>query len=731
MLEIVLDGCRPTPLAHYLKALGVLRLVAEQKDPLARGFWSRDRFVLCSNLERAELERFLLEEYEPTPVTGPWNGGSGYYDKDNTKAIDAITSSEAARYAPYRETIAAAKTVLARLSLTEKPNPTQKEELLRACRAAFPDTALKWLDATFVLSDDGAKYPPLLGTGGNDGRLEFTNNFMQRLGSLFDPGTGLPEPEALPLLRASLFEEATTDLAKGAPIGQFLPGSAGGVNVVTGFGADSLINSWDFVLMLEGATLFAAAAARCLEQDTAGVLSYPFTVRSVGVGYHSSTAHDETKARAEIWMPLWQRPISLRELLAVLSEGRARVGGRAARNGVDFARAVAGLGVDRGIESFQRFGFHERNGLSYFAVPIGRFQVHAEPRVECLHEIDAWLDQYRGKASAQTAPASAARALRQLETSILDLCLRGDAQRQQAVLCALGRCERAMATSSRWTEASYANPVPALSGQWLLDCDDGTAEYRLAAAVASVWGNYASEGAKPRIVSIRRQLEPVATWKHDSGLRVRWNWEGTSDIAWTEGHLVDCLNSVMRRRLTNAVQSGVHSFPDVGRVFAELGDVAAFIDGRIDEERMTDLLWGLVLLDWTRVKREHSPASPNGDDMSISALYALMKLCFPGTSIQRRPASRDDQIPLVPRIHRAAAAGDSSVAANESIRRLRGSGFAPAVRTLYESAERTRRTAAALLFPIGDRARRILSNIVLRPSEANDPATAASEGSSS
>jgi CRISPR-associated protein Csx17 len=33
MNEIILAGCTPTPLANYLKALGVFRLVAEQKDP--------------------------------------------------------------------------------------------------------------------------------------------------------------------------------------------------------------------------------------------------------------------------------------------------------------------------------------------------------------------------------------------------------------------------------------------------------------------------------------------------------------------------------------------------------------------------------------------------------------------------------------------------------------------------------------------------------------------------
>ena len=34
-----LGGCAPAPLAHYLKALGILRLVSEQADSSARGFW--------------------------------------------------------------------------------------------------------------------------------------------------------------------------------------------------------------------------------------------------------------------------------------------------------------------------------------------------------------------------------------------------------------------------------------------------------------------------------------------------------------------------------------------------------------------------------------------------------------------------------------------------------------------------------------------------------------------
>jgi CRISPR-associated protein Csx17 len=48
MHEIELAGCRPEPLMSYLKALGILRLVSEQKDPEARGWWECDVFCLRS-----------------------------------------------------------------------------------------------------------------------------------------------------------------------------------------------------------------------------------------------------------------------------------------------------------------------------------------------------------------------------------------------------------------------------------------------------------------------------------------------------------------------------------------------------------------------------------------------------------------------------------------------------------------------------------------------------------
>jgi CRISPR-associated protein Csx17 len=63
--KILLTGCTPTPLAGYLKALGILRLVAEQKEAEVRGFWRDETFGLATALTADELVAFLLHEYAP------------------------------------------------------------------------------------------------------------------------------------------------------------------------------------------------------------------------------------------------------------------------------------------------------------------------------------------------------------------------------------------------------------------------------------------------------------------------------------------------------------------------------------------------------------------------------------------------------------------------------------------------------------------------------------------
>jgi len=102
---VKLHGCRPLPLAHYLKALGILRILGEQADDTAAGRWVHDEFEVASVFDQQAMVDFLLTRYSPTPVLAPWNGGSGFFRKDNTEAIEAIARGKASRLTPYREVI--------------------------------------------------------------------------------------------------------------------------------------------------------------------------------------------------------------------------------------------------------------------------------------------------------------------------------------------------------------------------------------------------------------------------------------------------------------------------------------------------------------------------------------------------------------------------------------------------------------------------------------------------
>ena len=231
----------------------------------------------------------------------------------------------AERFLPLHEAIQIAEKQIEKQKLIKRPTDTVKAELISALRSIYPESALSWIDAVLAFSRNRLSFPPLLGTGGNDGRLDFTNNFMQRLVSgktgLFDVKTGEPLPDTERLLRTSLFGDMSQGLYS-VSIGQFSPGSAGGPNATsTGYEGEASVNPWDFIFTLEGSIMFAGAATRRHQSSTDSGASFPFMVRTVGAGHGGISGADEEGARAEFWAPLWNQPASHKELAALLKEG--------------------------------------------------------------------------------------------------------------------------------------------------------------------------------------------------------------------------------------------------------------------------------------------------------------------------------------------------------------------------------------------------------------------------
>jgi CRISPR-associated protein Csx17 len=434
--------------------------------------------------------------------------------------------------------------------------------------------AVRWIDTCALVSSETVNYPPLMGTGGNDGNFEFSRTFQQQLQNLFDFGSGEPTPTAADLLRSALFGAVLPGLAFDGKIGQFDPRAAGGPNASTGFGGDSQVNPWDFVLMLEGALVFQTRLTRKFEAATQGALTYPFAVRPTQMGY-GSAAKDEA-VRAETWLPLWSRPARFDELQMLFGEGRAKLGGRSPRTGVDFAIALSDLGKFRGIEEFVRYGFQERNGLSYFAIPLGRFRPGNRTPFNPLAELEPWLVRFRRFAETDTAPDGVKRVHRLLETRILELAQNdqqpgGAGNPYLAVLIALGEVDQTLNRSHRWTTDQKLRPIPWLNWRWVKRCDDASVEFRLALALACR-GLYATVQMVPverdrhdDRHDDRHNIPQVVAVERDRGFRqrlvqvrgpVRPQWADADGITiWSARSLLDNLLALLQREELEARQA--------------------------------------------------------------------------------------------------------------------------------------------------------------------------------
>lgn len=589
--EIELTGCTPEPLMSYLKALGVFRLVAEQADANACLSWRGGTAVLRTALNQETLVAFFVETYIPTPVVAPWNGGSGFYG-GGSDALLTIEQSTSSRLGRYRDAISRARSVVPKT----KPKDEDKESLLIRCRSVLGDEVVPWLDSCFVLQEEGAAYFPLLGTGGNDGRLDFTNNFMQRTADVVTINKADRPPSSTQAnLRSSLFGDTLVCLGTTA-IGQFNPGGIGGPNGIQGkFEAASGVNPWDYVLMIEGALFFAGSIGRRLGSTGSSRSVFPFVVDSVAVGYGSSTTGEETTdgSRAELWLPLWRQPATYFELQHLMSEGRAQLDRRQARNAVEFALSVNLLGVDRGVDSFVRFGFLKRNGLAFLATPLGRIEVKWRPDARLLDDppLREWSDRLRrGCSDKEKTPHRYQAALRSIHRAMFSFASRSeignDAPRLLEVLRAVGRAELTLAHGITFAKSKYIRPLSSLNSQWVSQANDGSPEFRLAASLAGI------ASANGKVGPLRAQLEQVSVTKF-----VNWN-SGNTSAVWSHQPLANNLAAVFRRRQLESFQFGVgRGVPIDSYTSARLDDVLAFLNGQTDDGKLADLLWGLICVD--------------------------------------------------------------------------------------------------------------------------------------
>lgn len=451
---------------------------------------------------------------------------------------------------------------------------------------------------------------------------------------------------------------------------------------------------WDFILAMEGFPLWSSAATRRTEQLPQDRVSFPFYCDS-SVGGSFSLAFTEmpggeSKTNGEVWCPLWDRPASFAEILRLFAEGRLIARERTALRATQFAVAVASLGVERGITAFQRVGLLERSGsggnTSSLAIHLGTWSTRPLDHIELLDELRPFeasvaanlqlnANQPRRLLAARKAFEEALLAVSSrfitgeaagdVRSSLFLEVLTTSSQLEQSLSPTLGKVK--FKVKERLTERQIA-PLPPLAQRWLTVLGPDATELRLARAVSGIaaWGE-SSDPNRPVVEAIRSNLLPVRRRGRT------WQWDDTSRSAvWSRGAALSAnLTSILRRRLIDAQRGKGDGLPVWSQHGATFSDLLAYWNGEFDEARVADLIHGLALIDsgqWDqdrvddRQSREETPDLrtsavwfledepritldlprwlPPGELRAACALprvYHLLKLCFVGGRLPRRP----------------------------------------------------------------------------------------------
>lgn len=579
MTRHLLPGLRPEPMGSYLAGLGLIRLLGEQADPDATAMWTDHGLAIETRVE--DLATWLLDGYVPTPVLSPWNGGSGFgaKDKEPKRRINELRTHPSPRLAPVRTAIGVAEDV----AKAAGERGWDKRRVVQEFRNRCPEALLPWVDATVVLTGEQVTFPPLLGTGGNDGRLDFSTNFHERLLEVLDQtpkGRGRSLASARDLLAGTENERLSS-----ASVGQFDPVLAGGQSSSPFGAAASLVNPWEYVLLVEGALLFASGTVRRHQYDAVRA-ARPFTVSFSPDGSESGAAGEES--RGEVWVPLWSGALNLAEIRQLFSEARASWRGKPAQQAVEFYAATRTLGVARGIGEFVRYGLQRRNGKMFVAVPLERVMVRSRPEVGLAALIEDWASRIR----SSEASSAVSEATRQFDAAHLFYARDGGPLRLRDLLAALTTLEQAVGRSGRARETvSVRTPPPARRTRDFLAqfVKEPSPELRVAVGLASCMTAVGR--------AMRHLLLPIDP-------HLRGAWRATPIVS---GFGLRPLEQVLAdvlawRSQTSVDERGAETFRGVPTfrfgIPVPAGDLHAFARGQLDAAELECWLRACLALDW-------------------------------------------------------------------------------------------------------------------------------------
>ncbi len=687
LTALAIPGLPPDSLGNYLASLGLLRLLA-RKWLRVRAGWHDGTFHVVGGPETMDE---LLNALCDIAANRAWTA----YQRDWADA--------------------------------QKKSTREKSGAPLALWQGWADEDTLELMTAHAVPAARVSFNPLLGSGGNAGKRDFSAGWKRATDALAlalptpanaKMGKKADTPDPKKELEALLQGEPTTWLLEKLNAASWFSDANKLYNSGQSPFREGQLSPWAMALACEGLAFLVGGASRRLGARARAVAAFPFVTHAAAPDVAGEAGRD----LAEVWVPLWERPMTLPEARALFSRGRAEVRGRGVLTSSAFATAIVRRGVDAGITEFRRFVLGRTTSTNTFEPRFeGTFRVQAPAATRAasmaLERILGLVDRLpRDQKKGQRWRFVGLRG--PIERALLQLAAASENSEVacgllDAVVAVLDRVDRNRSFRGRLSwEPLPIQWLPALFGN-----ESPGAEARLAQALVSGFPT-----SRP-LMTYRFGVEiRNGRFVHPESPPARW--------VWGPGSLPQVLSAVVHRRTLDWEWARDGEPPARLGVPTNISDLSLWLDSALDEVLLARWISRFALFDWSFIPTNMSgylaPSDPGTRPVSgMLALFGLFQPLFDLRPVNHRadPQKRDMLDPESGARTPAAARTLASLVRNGQIDaavHLASTRYAMAGAPLARTGVQwhvgdPERLLASVLFPIADHERTILVERWLRP----------------
>lgn len=654
--HLELHGCRHDILGHYLKAIGLLRVLAkcaapEHQDPDAEGWWDNDKACFCLRSPKYPTQEKLVEffalHYHPTPVFAAWNKEPGSSAEESEK-LETLADWKIANALSAQV-----------VSAEERRKPANKNKLIatealdlyRDKASGEVTEAVDSISAPFHRSNADQ---PLFLSKGIAGRAHLWRTHWEYLAAFqkhrdaytkaaekvrAHQGTARQLAKLIEKTNAALqpiqellpFREACASAAKGKGT-PFFPDAIKAYNTGSGWVTENYpFNALDYVLAVEGGFAMRGSVGRTLAANSRRFAAFPFVFDA---GEELVDDANEVKGTSSsLWFPLWDRPVTFAELSSFISDAQARLPGKEARFSAEFMRALHSQGVDAGFTGWQEFRFKMKISrvpwITTGAFVEAVFREDATRLNRALQRLDEsqFLDQFDIKWKGGKADSKSPHPVRAAINTAMETAARETTPHHCLdLLGTIFRACRQMAISESFRDtllrerARFFRPLPMDDWNELLR-DMDQPEFRIARAVASVVGQMKQpDGGYSDVLPMLGSLLPLKLGP--SGWFLPAKGDRSHQAVWTGTDVCHDLAAVLGRRYLDSLTDNRPAL--MSSFGAPLEDILAFLHGDLDDHLIARWIEALSLIGWRLGKTEDEP-DRDGQPSAIPPEYAALR----------------------------------------------------------------------------------------------------------